>query len=236
MITTTECAMQYVGQYFPAARCVILAGSAETALATATSDLDIVIINEAGSPVLRRTDVHAGRVIEAFVHTPTSVHEFLQREVPRRRSPLLHMCAQGRILVDPAGFGAALQMECRRRLADGPPPLSDAEDEDRRYAITDLLDDLAGCRDPAELVFIATRLLPLLAELVLLQDRQWISSGKWLLRRLSAWSPELAAVLVDSYRRSIVEHDPGPFLDAAAALVEERGGRVQAGYVRVAHG
>jgi len=68
-------------------------------------------------------------------------------------------------------LGTALQLDCRR-LADGPPPLREAEDADRRYAITDLLGDLAGDPDPAELVFIATRLLPLLAELVLLQDRK----------------------------------------------------------------
>jgi hypothetical protein len=61
-----------------------------------------------------------------------------------------------------------------------------------------------------------------------------IGSGKWLLRRLRAWGPELAAALVDSFRRSLVEDDSTPLLDVAAVLLDERGGRAQAGYVRIA--
>jgi hypothetical protein len=115
----------------------------------------------------------------------------------------------------------------------GPPPLSAAEDEDRRYAITDLLDDLAGCTDPAELVFVGGAALQALAELILLRDRQWTSSGKWLLRRVRGWAPELADLLVDGYCRSVADADPGPFYAAAADVLERCGGRVQEGYERV---
>ena len=37
-----------------------------------------------------------------------------------------------------------------------------------------------------------------LAELILLRDGQWSSSGKWLLRRLRDWAPDVAAMLVDA--------------------------------------
>jgi hypothetical protein len=49
-----------------------------------------------------------------------------------------------------------------------------------------------------------------------------------------AWTPELADLLVDGYRRSVVDADPGPFCAAAADVLERYGGRVQEGYERVA--
>ena len=234
-IPAARLAADFVAASFPAARAAFLGGSAETGYASATSDLDIVILNGPDGPVLRRTVRHGDRVVEAFVHTVASLEEFVEHEIhTRRRSSLLHMCAEGRLLVDTDGLGTALQLRCRRRLEAGPPPLSAAEDEDRRYGITDLLDDLAGCTDPAELVFVASAALQALAELILLRDRQWTSSGKWLLRRVRAWTPELADLLVDGYRRSVVDADPGPFCAAAADVLERYGGRVQEGYERVA--
>jgi hypothetical protein len=58
--------------------------------------------------------------------------------------------------------------------------------------------------------------------------------GKWLLRRVRGWAPELADLLVDGYRRSVAVADPGQFHTAAAAVLERWGGRVQEGYERVA--
>ena len=75
--------------------------------------------------------------------------------------------------------------------------------------------------------------LQALAELILLRDRQWTSTGKWLLRRVRGWAPELADLLVDGYRRSVTDADPDPLYAAAADVLERCGGRVQEGYERV---
>jgi hypothetical protein len=235
-IPAAQLAADYVAASFPAARAAFLGGSAETEYASATSDLDIVIVNGPDGPVLRRTVRHGDRVVEAFVHTVASLEEFVEHEIhTRRRSSLLHMCAEGRLLVDTDGLGTALQLRCRRRLEAGPPPLSAAEDEDRRYGITDLLDDLAGCTDPAELVFVAGAALQALAELILLR----IGSGR---RRASGYcggcGPGRPSWPIcwstDGYRRSVVDADPGSFCAAAADVLERYGGRVQEGYERVA--
>ena len=228
-----RCARDYVGTSFPDARIAMLGGSAETGYASATSDLDIVIVHGPGGPVLRRTARHGTRLVEAFVHTEASLAEFIDRDIAtRRRSSLLHMCAEGRLLIETDGLGAALQRRCRLRLRDGPQPLSPTEDEDRRYAVTDLLDDLASCADPGELVFVAGSISQALAELVLLRDRQWSSSGKWLLRRLRDWAPDVASMLVDGYRRSVADADPAPLHAAATAVLDRYGGRLQEGYER----
>lgn len=63
--------------------------------------------------------------------------------------------------------------------------------EAKRYALTDTLDDLRGCVDPQERVFLAASLLEQAAELALLADGRWLGAGKWLSRRLAVADPGL---------------------------------------------
>jgi hypothetical protein len=74
-----------------------------------------------------------------------------------------------RLLIDGDGFGASIQGQARHLIEAGPPPLTNRERENRRYALTDQLDDLVGSQDHDELVIIGTRLLSFAAELVLLE-------------------------------------------------------------------
>ncbi|AIA00839.1 hypothetical protein DC74_311 [Streptomyces noursei] len=53
-----------------------------------------------------------------------------------------------------------------------------AELEAYRHELTDPLDDLAGADDPAELAFIASRVLNKTALLALPAGRHWQGSGK----------------------------------------------------------
>jgi hypothetical protein len=126
---------------------------------------------------------HAGWIVELFVHTPTSYPRFIERETNEHRSPLLRMCGEGRLLIDTDAFGVTLQDQARHLIEAGPTPLTDREREDRRYALTDQLDDLMGGQDQDELAIIGARLLTSAAELTLLERRRWIGHGKWLLRR-----------------------------------------------------
>ncbi|MFE7511559.1 hypothetical protein ACFU8I_10090 [Streptomyces sp. NPDC057540] len=66
------------------------------------------------------------------------------------------MCATGTLLVDTDGLGAAPRDEARTRWAAGPPPLSGHERDHRRYVLSDLLDDLLGCTDPAERLYLVS--------------------------------------------------------------------------------
>ncbi|MGH3882875.1 MAG: nucleotidyltransferase domain-containing protein [Pseudonocardiaceae bacterium] len=146
-----DAAREIAAQRFPEALAAMLVGSAGTAHCTATSDLDILFFLDGPPAPFRHTTRHAGWIVELFVHTPTSYQRFIERETRERRSPLLHMCGQGRLLVDPDGLGAAVQEEARHLLEAGPAPLNDREREDRRYALTDQLDDLAGCQNDDEM-------------------------------------------------------------------------------------
>jgi hypothetical protein len=184
-------AEELVARRFPDVRAAFLAGSVLTAHRTHTSDLDILVLVGAGSSRYRESFRHLGWPVELFVQSEEDWHDFVAEETAVRRSPLLHMTAHGRLLVDADGLGARLRAEARQRLADGPPHVPASQLGTKRYALTDSLDDLRGCADPREQIFLAAHLLEQAAELVLLADGCWLGAGKWLSRRLADADPGL---------------------------------------------
>ncbi|WP_167574147.1 nucleotidyltransferase domain-containing protein, partial [Kitasatospora cheerisanensis] len=98
-----------VAARFPELRAAFVAGSVLTARRTPTSDLDIVVLL-AGPPAPYRENLrHLGWPVELFVQTEADWHRFAEQETAAGRSPLLHMCAEGRLLADTDGLGAALR-------------------------------------------------------------------------------------------------------------------------------
>jgi hypothetical protein len=233
-VDALDAARHVVAERFPDALAAMLAGSAGTALNTATSDLDIVVFLGGPPAPFRETTRHGGWIVELFVHTPTSYPRFIERETDEHRSPLLHMCGEGRLLIDTDAFGVTLQDQARHLIEAGPTPLTDREREDRRYALTDQLDDLVGGQDQDELAIIGARLLTSTAELALLERRRWIGHGKWLLRRLRSADPHLARELIDAYRSLVVHNDTRPLEQIARRVLDQSGGPLMEGYHRPA--
>ena len=229
-----ETATELVRARFPEARAAFLAGSVLTDRRTPTSDLDIVVLLTGAPAPCRESLVHQGWPVELFVQTDADWHAFVDRETAARRSPLLAMCAEGVLLVDADGLGAALRAEAGKRLAAGPPPASEAELEDRRYALTDALDDLRGCPDPLERVHLVALLLTRASELALLARGHWLGGGKWLSRRLAAADPGLHQRLTAGAAAAISHAADGPydFADAVKEVLDMAGGPLWAGYSR----
>jgi predicted nucleotidyltransferase len=214
---------------FPAARLSLLAGSTARGTATATSDLDIVVLLD-GSPAPYRETIRLdGRLVELFVHTVESTRLCWVREAAERRNTLADMCAHG-ITLTGAGHAAALRAEATAFLAAGAPALTPAELARRRYALTDGLDDLADATDPDERDAVAGIVLIATAELALLLDRRWLGRGKWLVRRLRAHDRPLADRLLAAHRRAVAEGDATALTAAADDVLSRVGGRLTAGY------
>ncbi|MFB7241518.1 nucleotidyltransferase [Streptomyces populi] len=225
---------ELVRNRFPEARAAFLAGSVLTHRRTPTSDLDIVVLLAGPPAPFRESLIHEGRPVELFVQTEADWRLFAERETSARRSPLLAMCAEGILLTDADGLGAALQAESRERLAAGPPPASAAELEDRRYALTDTLDDLRGCTDPLERTYIVADLLQRASELALLTGGHWLGGGKWLSRRLAAAEPELHGRLTAGAAAAMSPAADGTdhFAEVVNEVLESAGGPRWAGYRR----
>lgn len=97
----------------------------------------------------------------------------------------------------------------------------------RRYAITELIDDLRDAHSLEQRV-VAFALFERAAELMLLSERRWIGAGEYMPRRLRGLSEARA----DALARPLVDGDLRAFADRAEEEFDRAGGRVQAGFIR----
>jgi hypothetical protein len=239
-----DAAAAFVAREFPHARAAFVGGSVLTEHRTPTSDLDVVVVVGDGATAsppapgapFRETFWHDGWVVEAFVHTRESLDDFWERDAARRVCSLLRMCSDSEVVADPEGLAADIQREARRRLEEGPPEPAAADVEARRYALSDLLEDLAGADREDELAFIAGLVLARTAELALLPGGHWEGSGKALARQLRSADPDLAERLVDAHRLVLTEGDTAPLYRCALQVLETVGGPLLVGYRLVAGG
>ncbi|MGV9272324.1 nucleotidyltransferase domain-containing protein [Streptomyces griseosporeus] len=226
-----EAARAVVDEHHPDALAAFLGGSVVTGRRTATSDLDIVVLLQGAPAPYRASLQYADWPVEMFVHTEATWHAYVERELHKRRSPLLWMCADGLLLFDIEGLGARLTAEARKLTAAGPPLASAEEIDDRRYAITDLLDDLMGSNDQSERLFIATELVRRTGELALAIGGSWGGGGKWLARRLETTAPGLSMRLHHGLR-DVLNGRVEPLVAVVDEVIDQVGGRLWVGYRR----
>ncbi len=219
-----EAARGFAHHCFPDALTVIVGGSALTAHRTPMSDLDMVVVTGPREAPYRQSSRWEGWPVEVLIHDERSLAAYCDDNLARRWPGIPRLIAEGTVVSDHGSLGRGMQAEMRRRLADGPTAATPAEIEAHRYALTDLLDDLAGAEDPAETAFIACRVMTRTAQLALLSARHWQGTGKWLLRELRDHDPDLAARLA----RSLPE--PEQLAAVAHQVLDGAGGPLWEGY------
>jgi len=217
-----------VAELFPHAAWAVVTGSVLTGLRTPGSDLDIVVRLPDGDPdTPHRASRHfRGWPVELFVHDGETMAHYLARELPERQPTLHRMIATGTAV---AGDPAEPQAECARVLAAGPRPLTRAEIDRQRYALTDLIDDLTHAVDAAERITITATGWVAAGDAALRLGNHWVGRGKWLLRELRDMDPELAgewlaaagsAALTVDFAREVLGRSGGPLFDGYRATGE----------------
>ncbi|MGK5681119.1 nucleotidyltransferase domain-containing protein [Actinoplanes sp. URMC 104] len=210
-------ARDLVAARFPGAVWALLTGSVVGPHRTAGSDLDIVVLLADG-PGYRESLRFRGWPVELFVQTPEKLAEYLRREHAARKPSTHRMIAHGVPLLGDPGD---LPQRCARVLAEGPPPLTGAERDRLRYGLTDLLDDHTYAVDPGERAVLTAALWTEVARTALLAGGRWLSHGKWLLRELREFDPQLAE------RWLAARDDPSAL---AAEVLDRAGGPLFEGY------
>ncbi len=216
-------ARDVVVELFPQAVWAILTGSVITPARTAGSDLDIVVLLPDGDPRAPRRDSRRfrGWPVELFVHDEQSLRHYLATELAARKPHLHRMVGTGKVLV---GEPALWQQRCAKVLAGGPPPLTEAERDRSRYALTDALDDLTHAVDPGERLVIAASAWRTAGELALDFAGRWSGSGKWLLRELRDWDSTVADAWLAAHA------NPKAINDFGLEVLEKAGGPLFEGY------
>ena len=196
---------------------------------TPTSDLDIVIVVASGPAPHRKTITAYGWLVELFVHTLESLPHFFDLDARDQRCTLARMCT-GYVVFDDAGVAGAIRAMAHGVIDAGPRALSSAEIDERRYHLTDLLDDVNGARDPDEIIFIAGQLIHQAGALVLASQRQWRGTGKWMVRQLDATGGDFADRLAHSFRTLVVSGQRDELNAVVTAALSLVGGPLSDGY------
>src|SRR4051794_35700502 len=229
-----DTARALVLERFPHAVQAWLGGSTTAGRATATSDLDVtVLLDEAD--VHRESLVHDGWPVELFVHTAESVALFVAKDLARRRPTMARLVATGVPLLGEGGDDVG--RHCREVLDAGPPPVAADDLEQRRYGLSDLLDDLTGAAHDEEATAIAVEVWRETAELALAAAGAWSGTGKWLVRELHALDERrgthLTAALDLGLHRALAG-ERASLTAVADEVLAPLGGRLWAGFHRTA--
>ncbi|MFF3907413.1 nucleotidyltransferase domain-containing protein [Streptomyces sp. NPDC001848] len=230
LATALDQARRLVHSRYPGAVSAVLGGSTARGRATATSDLDIVLLLPDGEVTRRETLRHEGRVTEVFAHTRADLDEIFAADRASRRGTMLFLYAESVSVHDPHGHAATLRAEARAQVAAGPDPLTRKERDDTRYGLTDLLDDLADVRDRHEQLVIADQVLTTASALLTDHHRAWRGNGKWLPRRLMAADPVLGGALLRAHL-TLAEHaDCAPLTAIGYEILDLVGGPLREGH------
>lgn len=219
----------FVSEEFPRAEMAFLGGSAAVGAATASSDLDVLILlpDHWADAAFVETTSFRGQIVEAFVYGRQGLEQWRERDREARRPVLDRMLAEGVVLRGDE-VAAAVASQSRQALAAGPPPLSQEEGRLRAYALSADLDDLADVIDVGEQRVIMTQVWRSAVQLALMLDGRWLGEGKWLLRELRRGADRfgLAAWIAGD------SHDPSQLRVVASAVLAAAGGYVQEGFLR----
>ena len=230
-----EAALSFCDAEYPEATTVILGGSSSTGRRTQTSDIDILLIAPAstfagrsgGSLLAEARVAHRdGERFDVFAYTVEAYREWAERDLASLRPVLPTLLTEGMPLRAGEEF-AELHRWSSDRLAPGP-RLSAHQLALRRYALTDLIDDLMDAAEELAAATIRAYLLRGLGELALLSAGAWLGSGKWLARRLRVADPDAATALAAFAR----ERDDRAAARLASDLLARLGGRVDTDFVR----
>jgi hypothetical protein len=216
---------QLHAERYPDAPLLLLAGSLVRGDGTVHSDLDLVVVHEHVDHAYRESFRYQGWPVEAFVHdAETMEHFFVEVDRPSGVMSLANMVVEGIELPAPSPLSRAVKARARAVLAAGPAPLDTAALRHKRYAITDLVDDLRAPRSPGEQVATAIRLYGALADLHLRARGRWSAHGKHVPRALAADDPAYAARFVAAFDALFAGHESGPVVRLAEETLAPLGG------------
>lgn len=225
-----ELTKRFIEERFPGAEVAVIGGSTARGTRTTTSDIDLLLIGDEvfadGASSLAGAWEHDGEVFEVFAYTHDTYTEWARRGISQYRPVIVDLLLDGQEVRGGDAL-ARLREEWGAKLAEGP-PITDHELAMRRYAVTDLIDDLRDAADPLEQYVVAWDLFEKVADLMLLTDKHWIGTGKYLARRLR----ELSVSRTEHLTSPLLHGNLIAFADRAEQELMRAGGRVHAGFVR----
>ncbi|GAA5417541.1 hypothetical protein Pryu01_02615 [Paraliobacillus ryukyuensis] len=224
-----EAAKQFVHTNFSTCEVALLAGSVARNEATATSDLDIVIIDDTLPNSYRESVVSDGWPIEVFAHNSISYQNFYALDAMEGKTTLARMVADGIIIRD-NGTVKVMKQQAYDHMIQGPAPWSAETIKIQRYELTDLIDDLQGAQQREEEICIVLSIASTLQEFYLRINRQWVGGSKWIYRELKKYDASFAATYIEALEAFYQQGDKQPIIALVDQVLAPYGGRLFDGF------
>ncbi|PEE44236.1 nucleotidyltransferase domain-containing protein [Bacillus pseudomycoides] len=225
-----DAAQKIIESQFPHCDVALLGGSIARGEATKTSDLDIVIFDGSLSNCYRESFFSNGWPVEVFVHTFETYKEYFKSDCKRGRPSLPQLVSEGIILKGEEGIVTSLKLEARQLLDKGPEKWTEELIRQKRYFITDALDDFIGATKREEELFIANLLADLVHEFVLRVNGQWVGNSKWFIRVLRKYDTSFAEEFVAAFDQFYRTGEKKKLIAFVEGTLENYGGRLFEGF------
>lgn len=220
---------------YQGADAILVAGSVVRGEASTYSDLDLVVIFPSVRAAYRESFTHKGWPVEAFIHDLETLRYFFFRvDRPEGSATLSEMVKEGLEVPGPTRATAEAKTMAQEILSMGPPALSADEIEDRRYHISELIDDLREPRSRHELNAAGARVYGELADFYCRSKGYWTGAGKSLLKRMKQSDPALARRYSDAFDQLFQHGLPAAVIYLTEELLAPYGGMLFEAYRREA--
>lgn len=218
---------------YQGAEVIFVAGSVVRGEASTYSDLDLVVLFPKVKAAYRESFFHKGWPVEAFIHDPETLRYFFQN-VDRLmgRPTLAEMISEGFEVPGVTALSAQVKAMAAEALRVGPPALSEEEIQDRRYHISELIDDIREPRNRHELIASSALLFSELADYYFRSRRGWTSSGKAIVRRLKREDPAMARRFSEAFDLLFSVGQSTRVIELAEEVLGAHGGLLFEGYTR----
>ncbi|MBE7103851.1 nucleotidyltransferase domain-containing protein [Bacillus cereus] len=225
-----EAARSIIASQFPNCDVALLGGSVARGDATKTSDLDIVIFDQSLSSCYRESFYSNGWPVEVFVHNFETYKTFFKMDCDRGRPSLPQLVLEGFVLKGKVEIVERLKREANDLLMKGPDKWTEEKMKQKRYFITDALDDFIGATKREEELFIANLLADLVHEYVLRVNGQWLGNSKWFIRVLKRYNEVYAEKFVMVFDHFYKTGEKKELIAFIEKTLEEYGGRMFEGF------
>ncbi len=210
---------------FPDASCVLMAGSIVRGQATASSDIDLVILHHQLPAAWRESFTEQGWPVEAFVHDLHTLQYFFdQVDRPSGVPSLTTMVNEGLVISGDDSLASMAKDMAQITLDRGPEPWNDAALRASRYAITDMIEDIRTPASSHTLLAALAHLYPALSNHYLRSRGLWSAKGKTIPRRLMQIDPAYAARFADAFANAFHAGETRQVIDLAEHTLEPDGG------------
>ncbi len=230
-LTPEAAAKEIFAERFPNAQAMFLAGSLIRGEGTRFSDLDLVVVFDHVDQASRESFYYRGWPVEAFIHDESTLKYFFSELDAKSGFPALpQMVIEGVVITEANELSAQLKVLAQSVFDIGPPALNQIDLDKRRYAITDLIDDIREPRSRAELMGSGAKLLESMADFYFRANGMWSCTGKSIFRKLGAADPKMLAQFEFAFAELFSEANPAPCVELAEKLLKDKGGFLFDGY------